>query len=327
MSVTGMVAFSGGKDSAAMLLRLLEMEQEAIERGEEPQYPVTGATFADTTFEMPELIDYIKMIESHIQEKYPHKDFTVKFVESPRSWEDWFYGEITRGNNKGKIRGAPLRAYPCYWAREAKVQPLREAQKEYDYVYIGIAADEAHRVGKADDPRNRQNKYPLVEWGWSEADCMKYLDDLGLVNELYVNFNRLGCYHCIKQPLESWWALWRGYPDLWEKSKFWDKESVRVSNHGLRSMTPGSDGYLLEELEQRFKEGWTPDPKKKGKFDCNSCKAVSFTATGQMTLADFDSDMAIERIDPKFIDEEPTACEVMIEPEDPNCDLLNMEEE
>ena len=162
MSVTGMVAFSGGKDSAAMLLRLLEMEQEAIERGEEPQYPVTGATFADTTFEMPELIDYIKMIESHIQEKYPHKDFTVKFVESPRSWEDWFYGEITRGNNKGKIRGAPLRAYPCYWAREAKVQPLREAQKEYDYVYIGIAADEAHRVGKADDPRNRQNKYPLV---------------------------------------------------------------------------------------------------------------------------------------------------------------------
>ena len=58
------VGFSGGKDSAAMLLRLLEMEQEAIERGEEPQYPVTGATFADTTFEMPELIDYIKMIES-----------------------------------------------------------------------------------------------------------------------------------------------------------------------------------------------------------------------------------------------------------------------
>ena len=33
-----MVAFSGGKDSAAMLLRLLEMEQEAIERGERVQH-------------------------------------------------------------------------------------------------------------------------------------------------------------------------------------------------------------------------------------------------------------------------------------------------
>ena len=59
---------------------------------------------------------------------------------------------MQRGANKGKQRGAPLRAYPCYWAREAKVQPLQKVSKEADISYIGIAADESHRVGKADDP-------------------------------------------------------------------------------------------------------------------------------------------------------------------------------
>ena len=310
---TGMVAFSGGKDSAAMLLRLLEMD--------DPQYPVTKITFADTGFEMPELIEYIRMIEAYIQEKYPEKDLKVDFVGSPKSWDDWFYGRVTRGVNKGKQRGAPLRAYPCYWAREAKVQPLQKAQADCDVVYIGIAADEAHRVGKKEDKRNDKNRYPLVDWGWSEKDCMAYLDEAGLVNELYVNFNRLGCFHCIKQPLDSWWSLWKGYPELWETAKHWDKESVKVSNHGLRSMKPGEDGYLLEELEARFKEGYKPLPKK-GMYDCKSCKAVSFTATGQMKLEDFDSDEAIEVAYPQFIDDEPPACDMLAAPEDQQ--ILNL---
>ena len=93
-----------------------------------------------------------------------------------------------------------------------------------------------------------------------------------------------------------------------------------MSNHGLRSMKPGEDGYLLEELEERFKEGWRPDPLKKGKFDCKSCKAVAFTSVGQLSLADFNTDNAPEMIDKSFIDDEPTACEVMIEPQ--SCDIV-----
>ncbi len=317
---TGMVAFSGGKDSAAMLLRMLELWIEGDKR-----YPITKITFADTGFELPELIDYIRMIEAYIQATYPELNLSIDFVGSPRSWEDWFYGEITKGANKGKQRGAPLRAYPCYWAREAKVQPLQKAQADCDVVYIGIAADEAHRVGKKEDPRNAKNRYPLVDWGWTEKDCMRYLDERGLVNELYVNFNRLGCFHCIKQPLDSWWSLWRGYPELWEIAKHWDEESVRISNHGLRSMKPGKDGYLLEELEERFKQGYKP-VNKKGLYDCNSCKAVSFTATGQMRLEDFDSDDAPEMIDEKFIDEEPPACD-MLAPANEIVNFVKIEEE
>lgn len=313
--LVGLVCFSGGKDSTAMLLRLLELD--------DPSMPVNRIVFADTGFEFPELLEYMNKVMEYINTKYPEKNLELEMVGSPRSWDDWFYGTMQRGANKGKQRGAPLRAYPCYWAREAKVQPLQKVAQEADIAYIGIAADEAHRVGKKDDPRNAKNRYPLVEWGWSEDDCIKYLDSLEMVNELYVHFDRLGCFHCIKQPLDSWWNLWRGYPDFWEIAKHWDKESVRVSNHGLRSMKPGEDGYLLEELEERFKQGYRPDPIKKGKFDCKSCKAVAFTAVGQMKLEDFQNNMeyAPELMDAKFIDVEPTADEMMLEPEE-TCDIV-----
>jgi len=89
----------------------------------------------------------------------------------------------------------------------------------------------------------------------------------------------------------------------------------------LRSMKPGEDGYLLEELEERFKQGYRPDPLKKGKFDCKSCKAVAFTAVGQLKLEDFNIENAPELMDKKFIDIEPTADEMMLEPEE-TCDIV-----
>ena len=44
----GVVCFSGGKDSTAMLLRMLEINDPA-------QYPIKRVIFADTEFEFPEL--------------------------------------------------------------------------------------------------------------------------------------------------------------------------------------------------------------------------------------------------------------------------------
>ena len=61
----GLVCFSGGKDSTAMLLRLLELD--------DPDMPVNRIVFADTGFEFPELIDYLHFIEKYIQDKYPER--------------------------------------------------------------------------------------------------------------------------------------------------------------------------------------------------------------------------------------------------------------
>ena len=52
----GFVCFSGGKDSTAMLLRMLELNDPE-------NYPVNRIAFSDTTFEFQELYDYLLFID------------------------------------------------------------------------------------------------------------------------------------------------------------------------------------------------------------------------------------------------------------------------
>jgi len=280
----GIVCFSGGKDSTAMLIRMLELDDPV-------NYPVNRVVFADTTFEFQELYDYIDFIDGWLQEHYP-KCPRIEKVFSEKSWEDWFYGEITRGENKGRIRGHPLKRYPCWWSREAKIKPLQKAQQGFKWAYVGIAVDESHRVQKRDAKRKEslRVRYPLIEWNWTEADCMAYLDHLGLGNLLYSSFNRIGCYHCPKQPLHSWYEVWKHWPEFWKESLHWDAESIRVRDNGqgLR------DDMTLAEMEERFKNGFVPE-NRDGLYDCKSCSAVSFHSTGDLDLEDFDDDNAIER--------------------------------
>ena len=252
-----MVSFSGGKDSTAMLLKMLELD--------DPNYPVDRIVFADTGFGFPELYDYIKHVEKYIQEKYPERGLHIEHVFSKKSWNEWFFGKITRGRNEGKVRGAPLIVYPCYWAREAKLYPLQRATKECTIKYVGIAIDEKKRVSKT--AKEDGIRYPLIEWGWTEEDAFKYLDSIDMVNPLYVNFQRLGCFHCIKQPVRSWYVLWKKYPDLWAQAKHWDEESHKVSGHGMNQYN------TLAELEQKFADGFVPEGRRP--FECNSCDAVS----------------------------------------------------
>lgn len=284
----GFVCVSGGKDSVAMVLRMLELNDPV-------NYPVSAMGFADTEFEFDELYDYLKFIDFYIQEHYPDAP-KLEMLKPLKTWEDWFYGEITRGNNKGKVRGAPLRVYPCWWSRHSKLEPLQRAAKSHRWSFVGIAADEAHRVQKQDPTKiaRMQIRYPLIEWGWTENDCMEYLSHLGIGNQLYLSFNRIGCYHCIKQPISSWYQVWKDWPDKFAESIEWDKESMRVSNHGLRM------DYTLEELQERFEGGYVPEARL-GVNDCETCDAVSFFSTGNMDLEDFDDDDAIER-DPRFED-------------------------
>lgn len=295
----GMICFSGGKDSTAMLMRMLELDDPE-------NYPITRIVFSDTDFEFPDLYSYLDRIQKYLDENYPERKLVIERVRSKKSWDDWFYGEITSGKSKGKPRGAPLVAYPCWWSREAKVYPLQRVKKEMNNAvqFVGIAWDEKHRAGKDDTIR-----YPLIEWKWTEADCMAYLDHLGLGNILYTAFSRLGCFHCIKQPPESWYQVWKTHPDLFDISIHWDEESHRISNHGLvRDYTP------LREYKRRFEEGWVPK-NKRGVYECLSCDAVAFHSDGTVKDEDFETDDAIEH-DPKF--HESKLKELMIEEEQEN---------
>ena len=281
----GVVAFSGGKDSTAMLLRMLELDDPI-------NYPVNRIVFCDTEFEFPALYEYLDRVQAYITEKYPERGLIVERINASKTWDDWFYGKLTRGRFEGQTRGAPLKLYPCYWSREAKIIPLNKIAKEIgcDYQYIGIAHDEQSRI-RDTEPTYR---YPLNEWKWTEKDCMDYLDHHDIALSLYTVFNRLGCFHCPKQSFRSWYSLWLHFPELYEKAVHWDKESIRLAGHGFTM----KEEATLEKLSDQFKQGFIPKGTKG--MECRSCSAVAMTQTGAVTLDDFFTDEAHER-DPEVI--------------------------
>jgi len=243
--VKHIVSFSGGKDSTAMLLRMLELDM-----------PIDEIIFADTGFEFPELYDYIKRVEKYIGRE-------IKFLKPKKDFWEWANGEVTRGNNKGKIRGLPLRAYPCWWTREAKIIPLQEQRQQEDTIfYVGIALDEKERMSKVDN----NIKYPLVEWGWLESDCVDYLNKKKILNPLYVNFNRLGCWMCPKQGSGSLYVMWKVYPELWEKMKAMEK--WQADNKGSKLYV-----HYLKQIELAYQKGYVPP--KLPKYGCShGCESV-----------------------------------------------------
>jgi len=205
------VAFSGGKDSTAMLLRMIELKM-----------PIDMILFADTTLEFPEMYEWINKIQKII----PYK---ITRVKAKHTFDSWFYGIPKKGKLANKhIRGFPLTVYPCWWARDSKIKPMDNASGKGNVIYIGIAKDEAKRA-KAKMYQNKPNtyKFPLIEWGWKEADCLKYLKTLNLKHPLYKIFKRTGCWLCPKQSKDSLKNLCIHYPKLWTKLKKYEKDSPK----------------------------------------------------------------------------------------------------
>lgn len=223
------VSFSGGKDSTAMLLRMLELKM-----------PIDMILFADTTLEFPEMYKWIMQISKLIK-----KEITI--VTATHSFDDWFYGIPTRGaaKERGDIRGLPLIAYPCWWSRDCKVIPLTKAIGKGNIVYIGIAKDEEHRA-KAKMYVDKPNRYvfPLVDWKWTEQDCINYLSKKKLIHPLQSKFTRTGCWLCPKQNLKSLKNLYIHYPKLWKKLKKYEADSPQ----GFKP------NFKLKNFEKRVKK-------------------------------------------------------------------------
>ena len=247
------VCFSGGKDSTAMLLRMIELGEK-----------IDHIIFSDTGFEYPELYEYIKQIERLISRK-------ITIVKSKKPFDEWMFGNLTRGANEGKTRGFPFILGACYWMRESKQYPMERFLKGRNYVRcLGIANDEQNRVQKLDTYR-----YPLIEWGWSEQDCVDYLNKKKILNPLYINFKRLGCYCCPKQNDYAKWLTWKFYPELWKQIEYYEKENVRLCNRNIFAKP-------LKEFTDAWEKGFIPKEPKK--YECFECKGITMVATGQTKL-------------------------------------------
>lgn len=221
------VSFSGGKDSTAMLLRMLEENMQVDE-----------IIYCDTYKEFPQMYKHIEKTKKYIKEKY-NKEITTLKAEKDFDYY-MFEHEKTRGKNKGK-RGYGWSTMLCRWCtsnlKTNVINKYLKAKNEEYTEYIGIACDEPKRI--------KDKCYPLIDWGMTEKDCLHYCYERGFDWEgLYEHFDRVSCWCCPLKNLKELKTLYTHYPELWEELKEMDKKSYNQFRKD----------YSVKELEEKFKK-------------------------------------------------------------------------
>ena len=213
------VSFSGGKDSTAMLLRMVELGMQIDE-----------IIFCDTGVEFPQMYDHIAKVEKYIGRP-------ITKLRRPKSFEYMLLSHVKKSGVVGySFPDFRNRWCTAYFKRDHIKSYLRQARKEMAVIeYIGIAADEPKRI--------KDKRYPLVEWGWTEADCLKYCYSKGFDwGGMYQVFRRVSCWCCPLKGLDALRQLRKYFPELWEKLLEWQTKTWR----SFRS------DYSVLELEEKF---------------------------------------------------------------------------
>lgn len=226
------VSFSGGKDSTAMLLMLLE-------KG----YPVDEIRAFDSGWEFPQMYDHWRQVEEYTGRK-------ITIVHPKKSFTHWLLHQrviARKGESKGEVHRigngwpSPMRR----WCTGRKVDALYRDRRDCTW-YVGIAFDERDRASKSmTDRRSEKRVYPLIDWGITEADALEYCYGKGFTwGGLYDHFLRVSCFCCPLQGIGELRKLRKYYPDLWAQMLEWDR-AIPV-NRGFR-------GYeTVQDLEERF---------------------------------------------------------------------------
>ena len=220
------VSFSGGKDSTAMLLRMLELGM-----------PVDEIIFCDTTVEFPQMYEHLDKVEQYIgrpitrlKAEHDYEYMLLEHKYTPRVKD-----EIVKKHDTGYSWAGPRNRWCTKYFKTSMInRHLRAIDAEIQQ-YVGIASDEPNRI--------KDLNYPLVDWGWTEADCLAYCYDKGFDwNGLYNTRKRVSCWCCPLQSLQELRALRHNYPELWETLLEWEHRTWRKFRAD----------YSVDELEERF---------------------------------------------------------------------------
>lgn len=221
--------FSGGKDSTAMVLRMIELG-----------YQIDEVIFCDTTMEFPAMLRHVERVKAVVESA------GIKFT-TLRSEHDFEYylADVSVPNRKPTSEhfGVPGLGWPSrkirWCTKYLKLKLIgdyfKEMREKYDVIqYIGIAADEDYRLERENN-QNPNHRHPLRDWGWSEADAMQYCREKGYDWEgLYDIFHRVSCWCCPLQQYDELRKLRKHFPDLWQELLRLDARQWQTFAHGYR---------------------------------------------------------------------------------------------
>lgn len=230
------VGLSGGKDSTALALRLMEVEPRDYE-----------FVCTPTGDELPEMEAHWTKLEGILGKPITRVDPGYTLASLVR-----------------KMKMLPnFRARFC--TRMLKITPYEVWMQDQlpATSYIGLRADEEGRSGY--EPIYSENdfkiRYPLREWNWGIGDVLTYLKRRGVTVP-----KRTDCARCPLQTLGEWKSLFENHPEIYEDACR-DEDLIE---HTYRS--PSRDNWPagLRELAEEFKAGRVPKTRKR-KESCRAC--------------------------------------------------------
>lgn len=240
------LSFSGGKDSLALFLKILE---EGVKLDE-----VVTVDLGDEYDAIYDVLLYVKSIcvREHIKftvltipETKEYLDFKERTGIKISMFEFLVFYHMKANGKKGYGWCGKQR-----WGTSIKKQILNNYYQSLDRFiieYVGIAADEVHRID-IKDHKNYAKAYPLIKWNMKESDCLEYCYQYNVQwiengIRLYDILDRVSCKHCQQKNLKELSNIRKYLPTLWESFKDW-QERIPYSYR--------SDGSTIFDLDKRF---------------------------------------------------------------------------
>lgn len=235
------ISLSGGKDSTAMFLMMLERKEK-----------FHSVIAFDTGWEFPQMQEHINLLEQRTGIK-------IWRLHPKLPFDYWLYARpviAKKGKCKGEVHqfGYGWPSPSRRWCTRLKVSTLDAylGPIEGAISCVGFAADEVNRG----TPNSKTPcRMPLQNWGVTEKDALQYCYDKGYDwGGLYKYFGRVSCYCCPLQPLPELRTLKRQFPELWNKMlKMEDQISKIKWFKGYKTVHDFERRFTKEEqIKKRF---------------------------------------------------------------------------
>jgi len=224
-----MVQFSGGKDSTAMLKKMIEQK-----------WDIDEVVFFDTGWEFNAIYQSIEDMRIFL------KKMGIKFtiLKSERSFDYLAFEKEVHKRNGTVQNGYGWCGGLCRWGTTEKLKALERYCKG-EIEYVGLAFDEQKRIQKE---RKGIKVFPLNDWKMTEADALQHCYETGTLYEehgfkLYDILDRASCFCCANKNLKELRGIYRDLPDYWERLKV------------MQQRTPWLYKKIgIDALEHRFEE-------------------------------------------------------------------------
>lgn len=235
------LSLSYGKDSLACL-GAIEQLGWPLDRIVHAEVWATDTIPAD----LPSMVEFKAKADKIIKERW---GIEVEHMRAKRTYRDAFYTVCHGAKSRisGKIYGWPFQMGP--WCNSRLKQSIFSKIPRAAVQYIGIAADEPARFHNLSGTK----KSPLVEAGWTEADCRRWCEENDLLSPIYTTASRGGCWFCHNQGVDQLRLLRKNHPDLWALMLKWDDDSP---------VSFKADGHTVHDYDERFRledEGLIPE--------------------------------------------------------------------